>query len=136
MGNPMTMESPRVQERLKEIRELLRRRSLTSREIQAKTGIGVKALRNYIAYLRGKNEIFIERFDKVGKTFAPCLKLGSKPDAERELGVRSRRSTVGKKVLPVSNEVHEEVRSGGWVPRCDWAASWIPIRRRDEETQT
>jgi hypothetical protein len=108
MGNLMTMGSPRVQERLREIKELIKHESLTRREIQAKTSVGIKVLRNYLVYLQENNEIYIEHFHKVGKTYAPCFRSGDRPDVKRE-------------VL--------------WVPRCDWAASWVPIRRRDEEVQ-
>ena len=130
MGNPMTLKSPRAQERLREIKELVRHESLTRRELQAKTDIGIKVLRNYLVYLQENNEIYIEYFHKVGKVYAPCFRLGDKPSVHSRLDTNNLRPVPGEVCPPPS-----KMRKDEWVPRCDWAASWVPIRRRDEEVQ-
>lgn len=124
MGNKMTMKSDRAIKKIKIIKDALNNKSLTSSELQVATGIDGKSLRGYVKYLKENNEVYIACFQKKGKTYAPCYQAGDMQDATY--------STTESNAKPLLREIIVN----DWVPRCDWAASWIPIRGCNEEIHT
>jgi hypothetical protein len=124
MGNKMTMQSDRAIKKINIIKEAISNKSLTRSELEVVTGIDCKSLRGYVKYLKENNEVYIACFQRKGKTYAPCYQVGDKQDATY--------STMESNPIPPLSVI----RCNDWVPRCDWAASWIPIRGRNEEIHT
>jgi len=123
MGNPMTMKSVRALEKIKIIKNAITNESLTTAELIIFTGMDGKSVRNYISHLRLNNEVYVQFLQKKGKTYAPCYRLGNKPD-------------VSDCSLPLNmRPAKDSARNPNWVPKCDWAASWIPVRSRVEKAQ-
>lgn len=108
----MKYTSERVQAKLQNILSMLDGKSMTLREVAAKSGISIASMKHYLLYLHNRRAIYIDHYVQSGFTYAPAYMAGDKDDAPRSLDFEPKVDG-----LPQS-----------FTPHRDWTASWIPTR--------
>jgi hypothetical protein len=114
----MKYSSPAVQAKLDTILAVLADEALTLREIAARSEISLASLKNYLPYLRAERAIYIKHYAQRGAAYAPAYTAGDHDDA----------------LLEPSFKPEPLVPRKMFVPRRDWAASWIPTKQQTQHT--
>jgi len=140
----MTFTSTTASKRIEKIQQLLCEKGMTVSELRTEIHLTPRWVRAYLKYLQEKKQVYItawRRTTEDKKDYPiPVYRWGSARNARKPAPKPSvlRQQILRKKLVadPASHASHLAMRRAKRLkPYRDWASSWIPTRRPDEEVQ-